>query len=97
MSYLLQSHPELHHSEIASVQTMAEMFGTWDTLETEAGLVVNGDIIDTDLPDGWTRKDLSVDVQVFGGKWKTLLRGPKISVTLHRRDGTAETIIPDRR
>ena len=32
---------------------MAEMFGTWDTLETEAGLVVNGDIIDTDLPDGW--------------------------------------------
>ena len=55
VSYLLQSHPELHRSEIASVQTMAEMFGTWDTLETEAGLVVNGDIIDTDLPDGWTR------------------------------------------
>ena len=38
VSYLLQSHPELHHSEIESVQTMAEMFGTWDTLETEAGL-----------------------------------------------------------
>ena len=94
VSYLLQSHPELHHSEIASVQTMAEMFGTWDTLETEAGLVVNGDIIDTDLPEGWTRKDLaSVEVEILGGKWKTLLRGPKISVTLHRRDGTAETII----
>ena len=94
VSYLLQSHPELHPSEIKSVQTMVGMFGTWDTLETEGGLVVNGDIIDTDLPEGWTRKNLaSIEVEVLGGKWKTLLRGPKISVTLRRRDGTAETII----
>jgi hypothetical protein len=73
---------------------MAEMFGTWDTLETEAGLVVNGDMIDTDLPESWARKDLaSIEVEILGGKWKTLFRGPKISVSLHRRDGTTNTIV----
>ncbi len=77
---------------------MAEMFGTWDTLETKAGLVVNGDIIDTDLPDGWTRKDLaSVEVEVLGGKLKTLLRGPKISVALHGAMERLKPSSPDRR
>ena len=93
MSYLLQSHPELHHSEIASVQTMAEMFGTWDTLETEADLVVNGDIIDTDLPDGWARKTspaLMFKSLVANGK---RCSGDQRFRSLHRRDGPAETII----
>jgi len=94
VAYLLQCHPELDRSEIENVQTMVNMFGSWDTLTAPGGLVVIGDIIDTDLPEGWLRKELDeIRVEVVGGKWQTLFRGPKISVSLHRRDGTVKTMV----
>jgi hypothetical protein len=94
VSYLLQNHPLLEQKEIANVQEMMSMFGTWDRVSNEAGLALNGDLIDIDLPAGWNRKDLaSVEVRVVGGKWKTLFRGPKIAVTMMGRDGASTTSI----
>ena len=51
-----------------------------------------GDLIDADLPEGWTRADhTTVEVAVEGGWFSTLLRGPRLNVTFHRRDGTTTT------
>lgn len=94
VGHLLQNHPLLEPEEIKSVEGMMVMFGTWDRVSTDGGLTLNGDLIDADLPEGWSRQELlNVEVDIVGGKWATLLRGPKIAVTLHRRDGSAETLV----
>ena len=94
VAHLLTNHPLLEPEEIKNTEDMMLMFGTWDSVSTDGGLTLNGDLIDADLPEGWSRKELlKVEVDVVGGKWATLLRGPKIAVTLHRRDGSTETFI----
>ena len=94
VAHLLKNHPLVEPEEIKSVEDMMAMFGTWDSVSADGGLTLNGDLIDADLPEGWSRNELaSIEVDIVGGKWKTLLRGPKIAVTLHRRDGSTEKMI----
>jgi hypothetical protein len=96
MDYALQGYPQLERSEIENSIEMASLFGTWDVLESEGGGLWIGDLDDADLPEGWHRETVShVTTEIMGGKFKTLLRGPKIRFTIHHVDGSeTSTITP---
>ena len=94
---LLAAREPASEEEIARQDALLRRFGTWDVLTFDGGQRHTGDLIDEDLPDGWARADhTAVEVAVEGGWFPTLLRGPRLNVTFHRRDGTntTETMAP---
>lgn len=89
---LLATRKPASDDEIARQDAMLRRFGTWDVLTFDGGQRHTGDLIDADLPEGWARADqTAVEVAVEGGWFPTLLRGPRLNVTFHRRDGTTTT------
>ena len=94
---LLATREPASEEEIARQDAMLRRFGTWDVLTFDGGQRHTGDLIDADLPEGWARADhTAIEVAVEGGWFPTLLRGPRLNVTFHRRDGTktTETMAP---
>ena len=94
---LLATREPASEEEIARQDAMLRGFGTWDVLTFDGGQRHTGDLIDADLPEGWARADhAAIEVAVEGGWFPTLLRGPRLNVTFHRRDGTktTETMAP---
>lgn len=89
---LLDAREPASDEEIARQDAMLRRFGTWDVLTFDGGQRHTGDLIDADLPKAWSRADhTAVEVAVEGGWFPTLLRGPRLNVTFHRRDGTKST------
>jgi hypothetical protein len=89
---LLATREPASDEEIARQDAMLRRFGTWDVLTFDGGQRHTGDFIDDDFPKGWTRADHSaVEIAVEGGLLSTLFRGPRLSVTFHRRDGSKVT------
>lgn len=89
---LLRPYPSLDSDELGGYHAMIREFGTWDCLSTQAGLIVNGDLMDASLPPGWDRRSVeSIQVRPVGGWWVTLLRGPRIEVTVQGLDGESST------
>ncbi|MEC7279451.1 MAG: nuclease-related domain-containing protein [Candidatus Thermoplasmatota archaeon] len=89
---LLATRKPASEEEIARQDAMLRRFGTWDVLTFDGGQRHTGDLIDVDLPEGWARADhTAIEVAVEGGWFPTLLRGPRLNVTFHRRDGTTTT------
>ncbi|DAC36740.1 MAG TPA: S1 RNA-binding domain-containing protein [Candidatus Poseidoniaceae archaeon] len=89
---LLASREPASDEELARQDALLRRFGTWDVLTFDGGQRHTGDLIDDDLPDGWTRADhTAIEVAVEGGWLSTLFRGPRLNVTFHRRDGSKVT------
>ncbi|MBM72939.1 MAG: hypothetical protein CMB38_01560 [Euryarchaeota archaeon] len=89
---LLATREPASDEEITRQDALLRRFGTWDVLTFDGGQRHTGDFIDEDLPEGWARADhSSVEIAVEGGLLSTLFRGPRLTVTFHRRDGSKVT------
>ena len=81
---------ETHHTE--RMAKMLQSFGTWDSIHFDGGGKEVGDF--SRIPQGWDRSDVeSVAIEVQGGRLMTLIRGPKITITTNKRDGSSHSTI----
>ena len=81
---------ETHHTE--RMAQMLQSFGTWDSIHFDGGGKEVGDF--SRIPQGWDRSDVeSVAIEVQGGRLMTLIRGPKITITTNKRDGSSHSTI----
>jgi len=87
---LLEGLEPAENNHIERMVQMLKSFGTWDSIHFEGGGKEVGDF--SRIPQEWDRFDVeSVDIEVIGGRLMTLIRGPKISVTKNKRDGSHDS------
>jgi len=68
---------------------LADICGSWDSISFPGGKTNIGDIDDSNLPTKWCRTMISMlKVRIVGGLISTILRGPRIELEAHMRDGT---------
>ena len=76
-------------AELLRQEALLGRLATWDVVTFDGGERKTGDLIDADLPEGWSRATTkAVEVRLERGWLGTVVFGPLLRVTHRLRDGT---------
>ena len=85
----IEQRPLLSDEILDKYAKLADVCGSWDSISFPGGKTNIGDIDDSNLPTKWCRTMISMlKVRIVGGLISTMLRGPRIELAAHMRDGT---------